>query len=292
MVNRARPSELNNFGEPIKPRDSSGAVDLWFIALDQEAARVRHFGETLTDSEQQRAQRFARQRDRARYVVGRYAMRKVLSRILNIAPKKVALGLGAHDKPGLIDHAKLGFNLSHSGGLAVLAVVDGSLSGGSSAPQPCEVGVDIESTQRLTDPETLFRHCLCKRELQGLLALNKDEQREVFFEIWVRKEACLKALGIGFEIEPHSFDSGWCFRTPGTYSDQGVIVNIADRSTTIVSQLKNMGAALEVLGFDANLGDLDGERTIPVSPLHWHGAIALVDKIPLPSIRRFEFHEG
>jgi 4'-phosphopantetheinyl transferase len=279
-------------GEVLRPDEPTAAVDLWFIALDHEDSTVRQFTETLSDSERERAQRFAHRRDRARYVSGRYAMRCVLSRMLNVSPKKVALGVGDHDKPFLIGDTPLAFNLSHSGGLAVLALVDGSLGEAGSAQAPCEVGVDIETSQALTESETLFKHCLSERELRGLRAIRKDEQHEVFFEIWVRKEACLKALGIGFDVEPHCFDSGWRFNAPDAYSCGSDIVKIVDRPTTMVSQLKDINATLEVFGFNENASVPDRDWSIPVSPPHWHGAVALIDKIPLPRIRRFEFQEG
>jgi 4'-phosphopantetheinyl transferase len=279
-------------GEVPRPDDSTAAVDLWFFALDHEDSRVRHFAETLSASEQERAQRFAHLRDRARYVAGRYAMRCVLSRMLNISPRKVALGVGDHDKPFLIGDTPLAFNLSHSGGLAVLAVVDGSLAEAGSAQAACEVGVDIETRQALTESETLFKHCLSERELRGLQALSKDEQHEVFFEIWVRKEACLKALGIGFEVEPNRFDSGWRFEALDTNSCGSDFVKIVDRPTTMVSQLTDISATLEAFGFNAHASGPDRDSSTPDSPQHWHGAVALIDKMPLPRIRRFELQEG
>jgi 4'-phosphopantetheinyl transferase len=275
-----------------RPEAPTAAVDLWFIALDQEDSRVGHCSESLSASERERAQRFAHPRDRARYVAGRYAMRSVLSRMLNISPKKVDLGVGDQDKPFLIGDTPLAFNLSHSGGLAVLALVDASLAEAGSAQAPCEVGVDIETSQALTESDTLFKHCLCERELHGLRALSKDEQHEVFFEIWVRKEACLKALGIGFEVEPHCFDSGWRFEASRAYSCGTEIVKIVDRPTTMVSQLKDIDATLEEFGFNQNASGPDCDWSVPVSPPHWYGAVALIDKIPLPRVRRFEFQEG
>ncbi len=256
-------------------------VDLWFLTLDHSDSDTDEFAQTLSDSEQARAQRFVQRRDRSRFIVGRYAMRCVLSKALNLSPKQVSLGLGPQDKPVSKDNPRLAFNLSHSQGLAVLALVDhfatnSSVEEGSEAPKSFELGVDIEKAQALSDPQVLFKHCLCERELAGVLALGEHAQGAVFFEIWVRKEACLKALGVGFEIEPHRFDSGWCFehsQPPTSCSD---IVTVSGRPGVKVVQLSSLDSLVQAL-------------PLPGDPQGWHGAVAMVASTPLPRIRRFEF---
>ena len=256
-------------------------VDLWFLALDHSDSDTDEFAQTLSDSEQARAQRFVQPRDRSRFIVGRYAMRCVLSRALNLTPKQVSLGLGPHDKPVSKDNPSLAFNLSHSQGLGVLALVDHSatvqsMEKGAGAPEAFELGVDIEKAQALSDPQVMFKHCLCERELAGVLALGEHEQRAVFFEIWVRKEACLKALGVGFEIEPHRFDSGWCFGHSQPPTSCSEMVTVSGRPGVNVVQLSSLDSLVQAL-------------PLPGDPQGWHGAVAMVASTPGPRIRRFEF---
>lgn len=75
------------------------------------------------------------------------------------------------------------FNISHSGGAGLLAVSD----------RP--VGVDIEKNRKVNDFESVSRLSCTDEELRILSALDGEEQNRVFFELWTRKEACVKALG-------------------------------------------------------------------------------------------------
>jgi 4'-phosphopantetheinyl transferase superfamily len=71
------------------------------------------------------------------------------------------------------------------------------------------IGVDIEWQKPLIDETSLFSHCLSPAELLRVNQLIGPDRLDAFFEIWVRKEASLKALGLGFTVGPASFDSGW-----------------------------------------------------------------------------------
>lgn len=86
------------------------------------------------------------------------------------APELVRDGNG---KPQLVGGA-VHFNVSHSGELAVVAVSD--------AP----VGVDIEQRRAIADPVAFARR----------FHFDSTDQRELM-RLWCRKEAWLKARGIG-----------------------------------------------------------------------------------------------
>ena len=69
-----------------------------------------------------------------RWVASRWALRGILGRYLAEDPATIALRSGEHGKPELAAAAGgLAFNLSHSHGLALIAVAAG-----------CQVGVDVE----------------------------------------------------------------------------------------------------------------------------------------------------
>jgi 4'-phosphopantetheinyl transferase len=266
-------------------------VELWCFSLDQSKARVESFHQSLAPSEQMRASRFAYQREQTRYVVGRYALRCILAQKLATRPRQVVLKLGENDKPMLCSDAALSFNLSHTGPLAMLALVDQSPSCNSEGLCPPEVGIDIELPKPLEDAQSLFEHCLCERELQCLRALNEEEQRSTFMDIWVRKEACLKALGVGLQVEPHCFDSGWRlnnYDSPARASDS---LQIPGQRTTGLTQLKGLHQGFwtlpnETTSEDAEVND-PGRRVSG----RCHGAVSLVDAIPLPRYRSFDFEE-
>ncbi|PWB81699.1 MAG: 4-phosphopantetheinyl transferase [Methylocystaceae bacterium] len=135
----------------------------------------------LGDDERERAAKFHRHDDRVRAIATRAALRRLLGERLHREPGALRFDAGPHGKPLLREGAALEFNVSHSGGFALIAL---SRTGA--------VGVDIERRDRAIDVTSL-----------ASLVLSPDEQAageggvDAFFERWVVKEAILKALGLG-----------------------------------------------------------------------------------------------
>lgn len=82
------------------------------------------------------------------------------------------------------------FNLSHSGDYLLLAV------------SPLPVGVDIER-RRAVDYHRLAKRCFHPAEQEALR--RAADVQAVFFDIWACRESCLKAVGCGLTLPPHSF---------------------------------------------------------------------------------------
>ena len=145
----------------------------------------------LSRDERARVARLVNERARIRFRAARIAMRRLLAGYLRLGPEAVALEYGEHGKPRLARGANgepptLFFNLSHSGGLALLAV------GGAG-----EIGVDIERIRPLRYPEELARDHLTAAEREPHEDWATAEARPDFFRVWARKEAMLKAAGLG-----------------------------------------------------------------------------------------------
>src|SRR2546429_7897460 len=105
---------------------SYASLDLWYVDLDVRADARGSFRHWLSDDELGRAERFHSDLDRARYVVGRIALRRVLADRLGCPPAAVRLAYGRNGKPMLAGgRGHLEFNLAHCGGGA-----------GHSPPQP------------------------------------------------------------------------------------------------------------------------------------------------------------
>jgi 4'-phosphopantetheinyl transferase len=82
------------------------------------------------------------------------------------------------------------FNLSNTPGLVVCAV------GGVEA-----LGVDVEDTERRTEPDAIAHRFFSVSEAEELLALPTDAQRRArFFALWTLKESYIKARGMGLAI--------------------------------------------------------------------------------------------
>lgn len=64
------------------------------------------------------------------------------------------------------------------------------------------IGLDVEAVARTLAPE-LVAHCCTRDEQHGLAALPPASQPAAFHAMWTRKEAYMKARGMGLALEPH-----------------------------------------------------------------------------------------
>ncbi len=151
----------------------------------------------LDAAETARAARFHFEHDRRHYAAARGWLRVLLGRYLDTPPGALRFGYGPRGKP-FFDHPSGGmrFNVSHSHGHALLAFARGR-----------EVGIDLEAGARLGDDwPGLVRRVFSPREQAELAALPADCQRAAFLSGWTRKEAYLKATGLGITEGLHSIE--------------------------------------------------------------------------------------
>jgi 4'-phosphopantetheinyl transferase len=139
------------------------------------------------------ASRLRRASDRERYVASHAFLRRVLSRYVDVPPDRLEFATGRHGKPALSHPASaLGFNLSHSGTLALVAVSSGAA-----------VGVDVEQARSDVDIQALAGSVLSEEERAVLEASDPALRQALFYRTWVCKEALLKACGAGLSIPPN-----------------------------------------------------------------------------------------
>lgn len=177
---------------------ASGDVCVRACALDLLDHEVQALYPLLSDSERHRADRFCFPRDRTRFVVARGLLRTHLGAYLGLEPGRVVIAQAAHGKPYVetLGHvARLGFNLSHSGGLALYAF-----------SWDREVGIDVEQVRPLDDLDRLASRSFSPREYAEWRQYPRDEQLEAFFRGWTRKEAFVKAIGLGLSYPLGTFD--------------------------------------------------------------------------------------
>ncbi|HUZ05698.1 MAG TPA: 4'-phosphopantetheinyl transferase superfamily protein [Acidobacteriaceae bacterium] len=146
----------------------------------------------LDEQERHRAERFHRQQHRERFVAAHGGMRRLLSVCTGYPARELRfLDDDASKKPRL-DGYSLGFNLTHSGDWAALAVShDG------------DVGLDIEEI-RPVEPALPQRY-FSPQEQAALSTLTGEEWVAGFFRAWTRKEALLKAVGAGLSLPLDAF---------------------------------------------------------------------------------------
>jgi 4'-phosphopantetheinyl transferase len=175
--------------QPNHPRLNANEVHVWSVSLDQAQSQMANAAATLCPEEQARARRFHFERDRNRFVVARGSLRLLLGRYLRVSPSEIIFDYSARGKPSLANTSGRGsvhFNLAHSGGLALIAVM-----------RVAELGVDVEQSRLVEDAGAIAQRFFSARESAILRSLAPPEMQAVFFNLWTRKEAWLKATGEG-----------------------------------------------------------------------------------------------
>jgi 4'-phosphopantetheinyl transferase len=161
-------------------------VHIWTIERDRHADIAR-LSRCLSPEEKRRAGRLKVAERRATFIYNRAMLRSILANYADVEPDQVPLTTTAEGKPIWDDAAcSLSFNLAHCGDLAILAVSARRL-----------VGVDVEAFDRRANYEALARQALSPRELAAYQQLPENDQPAAFLRIWTRKEAFLKAVGVG-----------------------------------------------------------------------------------------------
>jgi 4'-phosphopantetheinyl transferase len=177
--------------------DAQGAgpetVWVWVARLDCAAAADADWSYCLSAYEQQRARRYAFERDRRRFVAARAFLRSVLGAQIGIDPAAIRFQTGPWGKPTLgIDHG-LEFNLSHSNEVAVCAVAR------------CRVGIDVEHVRPVADAMQIAGRFFSSAEAAALRRVSEEGLMERFFLCWTRKEAYIKATGEGLSCALDAF---------------------------------------------------------------------------------------
>lgn len=170
----------------LEPVLEAGAIHIWSVRLDGAADTVEMLRSTLSSVQLERCERFRFEHLRRNYAISQGLLRCVLGAYLRTAPAGIQFRTGERGKPFLSPPRSLGFNLSHSGGLAALAVA---------ADQ--ELGVDVEVRRDMDDIAQLARHYFSPGEMSDLMSLPLADRNLAFFRCWTRKEAFLKATGEG-----------------------------------------------------------------------------------------------
>ena len=142
-----------------------------FLTLYQENDRQR----------QKKADRLQREPAKKLSLAAGMLARVGISQHLHLRPQDVSFKTDKNGKPyavGLDIH----FSLSHSGTLAVCAISDNP------------VGIDVEQIKKVH--LKVARRCFTEQE-QYYVFGKKGRPQEKFFEIWTKKEAYAKMLGMG-----------------------------------------------------------------------------------------------
>ncbi len=171
-------------------------VAITLLRTDVPADVFDRMADILTESERTRAQRYRQEADRRRHIIGRAALRILLSERLGGTPQGIALTSRPHDKPCLAEPPAIPthFNVSHAGERVAIAV--------ASVP----VGIDIERDAP-PDAAAMAQAWFTPTERMRVdeAATDADSAGQAFLDIWTAKEAVLKASGVGMAAGMRGF---------------------------------------------------------------------------------------
>ncbi|MCX4694699.1 4'-phosphopantetheinyl transferase superfamily protein [Streptomyces sp. NBC_01408] len=127
---------------------------------------------------------------RAEFAFGRSLLRRAAALVLQRPVRELTPAEDTDGGPPRFAQApELGTSVSHSGGMAAVAVCMGS-----------SVGIDIEP---VTGPKAAtLRRWASLPSYRGLAELDGTEQARRFTRTWTVQEACAKAVGAGLSARP------------------------------------------------------------------------------------------
>ena len=183
---------------PISTPESE--IHVWsahLATLMQQPTESAALWSLLNLEETERARRMLRPVDRNRTAMSRAVLRTVLEHYTGRPGADLQFGYGAHGKPMLMpaDGKAPSFSVSHSGDWLLIAITAPSVP----------VGIDLEMHRPLVEWADLAQRYFHPDEFSELAALSPSGQLPAFFDVWTRKEAVAKALGLGLSLDLSSF---------------------------------------------------------------------------------------
>lgn len=178
---------------PERPHLSVGECHIWRVPLVGTESAVALWRTLLNAEEHTQADRFYFPQHRVRYAIAQGALRTILSRYAALTPEAITFFRNKHGKPFLPDR-NVEFNLSHSHELALIGIVE-----------QCAIGIDLEWIRTNSDFTAIAKRFFSEGEYEAIEALPEPMRLEAFFHCWTRKEAWIKALGVGLSFPLDAF---------------------------------------------------------------------------------------
>ena len=207
----------------------------------------------LDRAERERATCFVRADDGACYVAAHALLAAMIDRALG-AGESWRLLTGSNGAP-LVESARgpLHVSLSHTRGAVAVAL-----------SRRAAVGVDVEARRALREGARVIPATMSAREQAALAAADAQS----FYRLWTRKEALLKALGLGFSVDPTEFDvlDADAPRIPAAYPGDVTLLDLACAETVAAAVcVRSLRAPLVLAGttLDALVAYAVGRRPRP-----------------------------
>jgi len=171
---------------------SSEDIQIWSAFFDGE--NCEHHFHLLSDDEKARAGRLKNPGTACQQIISRGILRLLLGNYIGINPKELVFKTSPFGKPFLSNPAdsEIGFNLTHSGNLLLIAIGKGK-----------HIGIDVEKVEGKIDFKGISSLVFSSEER---LSLSRSlDPIQDFYRLWTAKEAILKGTGFGFSYPSNQF---------------------------------------------------------------------------------------
>ena len=181
-----------------RPFARAGDAGVKHVDLTPHAAREAAALAWLDEGERSLRDRFRHDGRRRQYTLCRAALRAILCDRLDCRNEELSFVESERGKPHALLHgapAPVSSSVSHSGVHGLLAVArDGRL------------GVDVEERVARRDLDSLMEAVLTPEERVEIEAAGAGERIGRFYGLWTIKEALVKALGTGLQLDLAGFE--------------------------------------------------------------------------------------
>jgi 4'-phosphopantetheinyl transferase len=181
-----------------------GQMHVWHANIGPQPTSADSLQSILSQTERDRAARLIFDTHRTRYIHAHVCLRLLLGAYLHVTPQAISFISGPFGKPYIAandvvtpDQRSLEFNISHSADLAVFGF-----------SRAATIGIDTEFVNRRINVEEIAQTVFTRSELASMRALTPSAQFDYFFDLWSRKEAYAKALGMGLQIPFNELEIG------------------------------------------------------------------------------------
>jgi 4'-phosphopantetheinyl transferase len=176
---------VSPFAAAVSLALASGHTVAVTLPIAKHALDTNILAQRLTAAERDRASRFHFAKDRALFIGAHWLFAIVMDAALGGNDWRLTESLdGSKPKLQVDGAATLFANLSHTSGMALVGV-----------SRTAEIGVDVEAVRPMQDLAGLAASTMTLRERAAIAAAATPEL--LFVRLWARKEALLKAHGIG-----------------------------------------------------------------------------------------------
>lgn len=227
---------------------------IWSYRIDPKIINIEPYQTLLSPKEVIRKNKYITQTLKDKYAISRGGLRMILSKYLSVSSETIDFSYSKFGKPSIIstqNTENVFFNLSHSGNLA-LCIVSSII----------DIGVDVELRKPIQDVLDIAKLVCTEEEYKILLNDGEKNLQKNFYRIWTRKEALVKALGVGLSCSlnclsvtflendsPKLLKLNWRKESPAGWHLGGLDIqgNYTGAYAIKVNELKNISIALKEL---------------------------------------------